>query len=267
MTTALKSPSLWLTAVVFVGIINMAIGAAPAHYLAVNAAALGLALAAMRLSPAIDDGQAPLAIAVGAVIVLFFPVLTGPEVDGVSRWIGLGPVQLHSGMLVLPVLAALLSRLKPAHRLTLVALAAIAVSIQPDRASAIALLAATGAAMLVKRSAVNAIQLLLAGLAGLAVLATFAQPDVLLPVRFVETVFSDAWQHHPAVAVILMAIIVATLTLPALGHRTRIPAAASVAGFAIAPLIGAYPVPLLGYGASAILGFGLAVAVARPTVQ
>ncbi len=109
----------------------------------------------------------------------------------------------------------------------------------------------------------NAAQLLLAAL---AVLATFAQPDGLQPVRFVETILSDAWQHHPAVAVMLMGILAVTLTLPAVGHPDRFPAAATVAGFAVASLIGAYPVPLLGYGASSILGFGLAIAAARRSV-
>ncbi len=142
MTIALRFPGLWLTAIVIVGIVNMAVGSAPLHYLAVNAVALVLALAAIRFTPAIGNGRVPLAIAVGAVLLLFLPLLMGPDVDGVSRWIGFGPVQLHSGMLAFPVLAALLSRLKSVQRLTLIALAAMAVSIQPDRASASALLAA-----------------------------------------------------------------------------------------------------------------------------
>ncbi len=259
----LRSPGFWLAAIVIIGIANMAIGGAPSHYLAVNAAALGLALAAIGLMPSNSRRTFPLAIAVTAVIILILPLLIGPEVTGMRRWVGFGAVQLHSGMLALPVLAAVLLQLKPVNRLILIALAASAIAVQPDRASAMALFAASGAVVYANRSAVNAAQLLLAAL---AVLATFAQPDVLQPVRFVETILSDAARHHLAAAAMLIAILAATLILPALRYPDRAVAAAAVAGYAVASLIGAYPVPLLGYGASSILGFGLAIAAARRSV-
>jgi cell division protein FtsW (lipid II flippase) len=259
----LKSPGLWLAVSVIIGIAHMVTGGAPPHFMIINAAALGIALVIIRFAPAVDEGRAPVALAAAAIAILIFPLLTGPEVAGASRWIGVGPVTLHSGMLMLPILAALLFRLKPAPQVAVVALAAIAVSLQPDRASAMALLAGTGALAFANRSATRAAQMVLAGL---AIWATFAQPDTLQPVRFVENVVSDSWRQNPLVGAILLASLVATLVIPVSGNRRLFPVAAILAGFTFASLIGAYPVPLVGYGASAILGFGLAIAAARQPV-
>jgi hypothetical protein len=264
MRFARTSPSLWLTASVIAGIAYMAMNGAPLHYPAINAIALGLALVLMRIAPGADSSRAPIGLAAIAIFVLALPILAGPEVKGVNRWIELGPVRLHSGMLVLPMLAVILPRLKPMHQVATLALAAIAVSLQPDRASAIALMAGAGASLGAHRSSAAAALFLTAGF---SVWASFAQPDVLTAVPFVENVLPDAWRAAPLGTVALAAALFAAIFFPAFGNGRLFPMAAVLAGFTIASLIGAYPVPLIGYGASAILGFGLAVAAARQPVQ
>jgi hypothetical protein len=257
------SPSLWLIIVVMTGIANMVVGSAPVHYIAINAVALVAALAIMRFLPAIETEHAVLVVSAVAIFALALPLLIGPDLEGIRRWIGLGPVQLHSGMLVLPMLVALFPRLKSAHGITAVALAAVAISLQPDRASAIALLTGTAALLVANRSATNALQLLCAGV---AVAVTFMRPDALEPVAFVENVLPDAWRSNPLLAVLLGASLAAALFIPAIGHQKLIPVMATVGGFAVASLLGAYPVPVIGYGAAAIIGYGLAVAAARQPV-
>jgi uncharacterized membrane protein YccC len=73
--------------------------------------------------------------------------------------------------------------------------------------------------------------------------------------------------NNPLLAAILAASLAATIIIPALGKRRLVPVTATFAGFAIASFLGAYPVPLLGYGAASILGFGLAIAMKRVDVS
>jgi cell division protein FtsW (lipid II flippase) len=263
MKFPLTAPSLWLIICVLAGIANMAAGSAPPHYMAINAVALAAALAMIRFVPTIKTERAAIMASAFVLFALGLPLLIGPELEGVRRWIGLGPVQLHSGMFVLPMLFVLLPRLQSAHALAATAVASILISLQPDRASAIALLAGTGALLFAKRSAPDAVQLLCAGL---AVGVTIIRPDVLEPVAFVENVLPDAWLKNRLLAAALAASLAATVIMPAIGNRSLVPVTATLAGFAIASLTGAYPVPLIGYGAAAIIGFGLAIAAARQPV-
>jgi hypothetical protein len=254
------SPILWLILSVTAGIVYLMISGAPLHYPAINAIALGLGLALIRFMPWPKSDNTNTALAAAAVFALFLPLLIGPELGGIRRWIGLGPFQLHSGMMVLPMLVTLLPHLKPRQRIYMIAAACIAISIQPDRASAVALLAGTSAILLADKSVSNALPTICAfG----AVCTTLIQPDSLEAVRFVERVIIDAWQDSPLVASLLAATLLATLIIPGLRSRSLIAASAVMAGFAIASLLGVYPVPFIGYGASSVLGFSLAVAANR----
>jgi hypothetical protein len=264
MKLAPTPPHLWLIICVLAGIANMAAGSAPSHYLAINAFALATALALIRFVPAIKTERAVIIASAFAIFALGLPLLIGPDLEGVRRWIGIGPVQLHSGMLVLPMLVMLLHRLASPYGIAATAFASILISLQPDRASAIALLAATGALLVAHRSTTHLIQLLCAGL---AIGVTFMRPDILEPVPFVENVLSDAWLKNPLLAVGLAASLAAAVIMPVLGNVRFCPVTATLAGFATASFLGAYPSPLLGYGAAAIVGFGLAIAAARQPVQ
>jgi hypothetical protein len=254
------SPGLWLTICVTAGIVYMMMGGAPLHYPAINAIALVMALALMHFMPRSKNQSANTALAAGTVLVLFLPLVIGPELNGVRRWVGIGPFQLHSGMMVLPMLATLLPRLKPALRISMIAAACVAISIQPDRASAIALLTGTIAILIMDKSVPNVLSVICT-IASVGV--TFIQSDSLEAVRFVERVLVDAWHYSPLIASVLGAALVASLIIPTLTRRDLRAAFAVMAGFAIASLLGVYPVPFIGYSASSILGFGLAVAAIR----
>lgn len=255
------SPGLWLAIGVGSGLVHMAANGAPPSYLAVNAGALGLALALMRFVHV--PRNSGLLVAAAAVLLLL-PMLLGPEVGGASRWVGIGPLLLHSGMLALPALMAIAPRLAPPYRIASVALAATAIAFQPDLASAIALLAGASAVLASSRTATDAGQVVLAGA---ALCATLIQPDILQPVRFVENVLSDAWQTSAVAALVLAAVLIAAIIVPPLANRQLLPSYATMGGFAVASLFGPYPTPLIGYGAAAIIGLGLAVAVTPKPMQ
>ncbi len=256
----LTSPQFWLAVCVVAGIAHMALGGAPLHYMVINGIALGFALAMLLFVRGSVSWIAVEGIAAGAVIFLFAPLFIGPNIDGVQRWLGWGSLQLHSGMLVLPLFVSIVARLKFAHQMVAIALASLAVTLQPDRASAIALLAGMAAHFWATRSWKGAALMLFAVC---AVVATLGQPDVLEPVRFVENVLRDAGRESPLVAIILSTALVAALVIPVLLNRKYLPIAATISGFAFAALFGAYPTPLIGYGAASILGYGFALAAER----
>lgn len=244
------------------GLAYLAAFGAPVRLIAVNAGALMLALAWAMLGRLPARPGARLGLATLGAGLLFLPVLVGPEVGGVSRWLPAGPVLLHSGTLLLPlvvVLAAHTERLGP----SILALAAAALAVQPDAAMLAGLAAAAAMLAGLRRSVGFALVALAA--AGLALL-TFGR-GTLEPQPFTEGVLAQVWQSAPLAAMALAALLF--LAAPALMLRARsIPRAEALALAALLVTLGAmaclapFPFPLIGYGASPILGFGLALSAA-----
>lgn len=241
---------------VVAGLAWMTFGGAPTGWIAVNALALVLALALATLLPLPRTERGILILAGLLVLALWAIALAGAPVDGVRRWVGIGPVRLHLGYLTLPLLVLLTARLPGLPALALLLAALGATVLQPDLAAT----AALTASMLVA-----AVQRL--GVAGriMAVSSLMAcyyllgQPDTLAPVRFVEHVQRDAWAVQPAAG--------AALTLAGLAPLLLLRQAAPLAAFLVAAglmaFAGPYPSILIGYGAAPILGFGLALAALR----
>ena len=258
-TAAPRWPALLVLALpVLAGLGYMAAFGAPRSYLAVNALALGLGFvwAGFGRAPAAATSRRLLALVLVALLAL--PLLTGPALDGVARWIPAGPVTLHAGMLTLPALALLAAQDRPygPHFL----LAGVLLSLlQPDAAGALALTCAAGGIALGARDRLFG----LVALVGLVAAFAASAHDDLPPQAFVEYVFAEAAHHSVAVAVALFLALAASLGAIvrwAGGTRTeRLAAAGALTGFALASLIGSYPTPLVGYGASAILGLALAL--------
>lgn len=244
------------------GLAYLAAFGAPARLLAVNAGALVLALLWAAWGRLPSGPKARLGFAALGAGLLFLPVLIGPEVGGVSRWLRAGPVLLHSGALLLPlvvVLAGRAERFGPA----VLGIATAALAVQPD-AAMLAGVAAAGAVLAAMHRSVGFTMVVLAA-AGLAAL-TLGR-GTLEPQVFTEGVLAQVWQSAPLAALVLGALLF--LAAPALLlHAAHIPRAEALALTALLVTLGAmaclapFPFPLIGYGASPILGFGLALSAA-----
>jgi hypothetical protein len=232
---------------------------APARLIAVNAGALVAALlwaAWGRLPP---GHGARLGFAASAAMLLFVPLLSGPDLGGVTRWLRAGPVLLHSGALLLPlivVLAARETRWGPA----LLALAGGALALQPDAASLTAL--ALASAVLAALSRSLAFLAVGAG-AGLLAALTF-DAGALAPQLYTEGVLAHVAGRSLAGAIALGLLLFGAtawlaLALPEALRREATALAALLAGLGAMAVLGPFPFPLIGYGASPILGFGLAL--------
>lgn len=191
--------------------------------------------------------------------------LAGPGQQGVHRWLDLGPVQLNAAALVLPAAIATFNRASVAISVPCLALIAVILAWQPDISQLVGL--ALAAIIL----ATARIGLRGAAISSLAAAVAFAiclsRPDPLDPVPHVESIFGLGWSQSPGLAIVMgaslgIAALSPLLVRPALPARTGIPLAlaAYLSATALAPLFGAYPVPLAGYGLSFVIGWWLGFA-------
>ncbi len=197
------------------------------------------------------------------ILALFAATFAGPSVDGVHRWFGLGPLNLHAGMLLLPTLLVILPGLNARLACGIILVAAALFALQPDFASVFALCASTLVCFILTRNRWAFIALL--GTC-VALALTLLISDDLAPVSFVETVVQDAFARHSLISIgmILSVAMAAAAPILSLSIKTAASAArllgwsACLIGYFLASLIGDYPTPLLGYGVSPIFGFGCA---------
>ena len=218
-------------------------------------------------------------VVLGAGLLLAATLLFA-GLQGVHRWINVGPLRLNVAELVLPAAAVAWAGLAAEGRrrgaglvVVAAAIAAVLVS-QPDASQAAAWGAAVVGAAALSRSARE--RWVLAAILLLAAVAAALRPDPLAPVPEVEGIVGLALRTSPWLALAAVASLAAAVAAPALLSWSR-RGAAGPAGLALSLLlgtaagasaVGAFPVPLVGMGVSPIvgawLGVGLLAARARP---
>ena len=229
--------------------------------------AVGLALNPWRPGP---KGAAAL---IGATLALLFATL-GDAGSGVHRWVAVGPVVLQPASIVLPfVIWALAVARTNWWAGALTGAFALVLAIQPDAASATALLLALVALTVVRgRAAAPDVTALLMALA--ATVWSWTRVDLLPAVAHVERVVPEAFAANP-VAGLAAGLMLVLLPLPFLlrtvgtGERAVSAGLAGLwIGLVVGNLFGNYPAPVVGYGASLVIGWlaslGLCLSRARP---
>ncbi len=250
---------------VIAGLVFMAFAGAPIAYLITNAAAAFCVVITFWRVPHINLRSSLLAVTI-IIPALLAGTFAGPAVENVHRWIALGPLKLHVAMLVLPVFATQMFRQNKRIIAAVAALVALIVALQPDRASASALFLASFFWFCFVRGWWPLATLFISGA---ALVSTMFTADTLPPVRFVEDVVGEAALFHSGIAAVLVVTILVAIAAPLYAvwrnHFGRVPPVtawpACLTGYFLASLAGPYPVPLLGYGVSSILGFGLSLAL------
>jgi hypothetical protein len=257
-----------------VGLVAIRLAGAPNAALIVQAGALvvgaliavGLAFNPWRPGP---KGAATL---IGVALALLFATLG--EGTGVHRWIAVGPVVLQPASIMLPfVVWALAVARTNWWGGALAGAFALVLAIQPDAASATALLLALVALAVVHgRATAQDVTALLMALA--ATVWSWTRVDPLPAVAHVERVVPEAFAANP-VAGVVAGLMLILLPLPFMlrassgGERA---VAAGLAGLWIGlvagNLFGNYPAPVVGYGASLAIGWlaslGLVLSRAGP---
>ncbi|AXE65003.1 hypothetical protein BBF93_12805 [Hyphomonas sp. CACIAM 19H1] len=233
------------------GIVYLIAAGAPLLYPSVNAATFGLGAAFVLIAGRARLPTGPVLFALAAALMA--TSLFGVTADGATRWIALGPLTLQPSLILLPVMGTAFARQPTRLAAAAIAIAAVAMALQPDRAMAGAL-AAGLAAVAALRPRRETVLVLIISLMAFA--AAFLQPDQLPAMPFVERVFYTSFAVHPLAGLAVLASA-GVLLLPALLARSATGAAFGAVWLAIlfAAALGNYPTPFAGYGASAILGY------------
>lgn len=189
--------------------------------------------------------------------------LLAPAVEGVHRWVPLGPVRLHAAAVLLPLLLVAMHGLSQARGWWISTGVGVCVAfvllLQPDAAQATAFAAGCLVLLLppARRNPPRLICLLsLPLLAGL----TWLRRDPLAPVPHVEGIVGLAAGLGAGWAV---AAVVSLLVLPipffhagrGAGKHAGLALGTYVTITVLAPFLGHFPVPVMGYGVSPILGY------------
>jgi len=240
------------------GLAWMAAAGAPLRYLAVNLIALLLGFLAVVVLGRVGDVRRGIVDLMLAALLLL-TALAGVSADGVTRWVPVGGVMLQPGLVLLPILALRFARTRNGLSTLAILLAALALALQPDRATAGALAAAMAVLAIFRPDRYVLIAL---AAAGAAFAATLLRADPSPAVPFVDQIFFTSFGIHP-LAGLAVAAGAALLLVPAavgLAGSAETRAAYGVFGAVwlaviLAALLGNYPTPLVGYGGSAILGY------------
>jgi hypothetical protein len=216
------------------------------------------------------ESAAPTLAAVG--ITLLALTFVDPGLDHVHRWLALGPVRLHASAIASPlVLAAALGLVahgRGAWAGIAIALAQALHAVQPDAAQSTALalgcIVALASWPMPLRARIVAIAMTAA-----SVIPAWHAADPLTPVPEVEGVVALAaalGRPTQILAVGVLALVPASLAWVASRvERATIDRAmcsglvAYVVGIVVAPMFGEFPVPLIGFGASPVLGLGVCI--------
>lgn len=272
--------SVQVVATAVVGLLAIKLSGSPTAALIVQSAALvlggliaiGLAFNLWRPGP---KGAATL---IGVTLALLFATLGETSTEGVHRWIAVGPVMLQPASIALPfvVWAVAVARTNWWGG-ALTGAVALVLGIQPDAASATALLLALSALAFVRgRVTAQDVTALLMALA--ATVWAWTRADPLPAVAYVERVVPTAFAANPVLGIVAGLGLV-LLPLPFLLRAIAARAQGRAEDFAVAlalsgvwiglilgNLLGNYPAPVVGYGASLIIGWlaSLGLCLQRP---
>ena len=267
----------------------MAAGGALAVYAIINAAALviGMALLAIVLRQRDDSARLEGAFVLAAAAGLLATAMLGITIDGAVRWVRIGVVSLQPSLILLPLMivafarqsggAATLGMIVATLGMIVATLgmivAALAMALRPDRAMA-GTLAAGLAFVAMQRPDRPTMVAFATAIIGFC--ATLLRPDILPATAFVDHVVIDAFALSGVAGGALSGVaggalsgiaggaLVAgamLLVLPALARsETGLVFAAIWLAILVAPMLGNYPTPLLGYGGSGIIGYLLSLA-------
>lgn len=250
------------------GMLHFLVGGAPFTYVVLNGLSLLFGLVIVLIPMRSVTGRAAAGLVAFGVAGIAITLLNGFDLEGVRRWLPIGPVRLHAAMLLLPAIMVLLPRLSGGWQIGIVIALAAVFAIQPDLGAALAL----AAAFLSSRVGGGEYRVAGVGVAAsiAAVAITALRPDPLDPVTFVERVIPDAFAANAMLGVLIGVTLLFACVVPLLVQTVNARAARSLAGvmagFTLASTIGPYPVPLSGFGASSILGYALALALLRVSI-
>ena len=201
-------------------------------------------------------------LSVFALLATFFST----EVEGVQRWIALGPIQVYVSAIVVPIIMIAVWRLlqqgQTLRALTTIGCVTIILALQPD-ASMVTAFSVVSIIMiwqkLTKLPKVIAVSLLV----GLSA-STWIFLDTLAPVAYVEGIFE--WvSAFGVIATIIGSVALVLMVIPFFLYSPKKQQLLAICFGLFYSLIllsnsvGHFPIPLMGYGISPVIGYFIAI--------
>ncbi|MEO0425584.1 MAG: hypothetical protein AAF184_24835, partial [Pseudomonadota bacterium] len=180
---------------VLLGLAFMLAADAPRSYGLANLSALIAAVALCRASgvPVPFGRRDPATVALLLAALLFGSTVLGTTVDGITRWVHLGPLAVQPSLILLPALLVTYSYRATATSTAAVLIAVVALAMQPDSAMLGVTALCTGfVAVARKRLATAGVT----AAACAALLHTSSLPARLEPAPFVDDVLYAAFEAH-----------------------------------------------------------------------
>jgi cell division protein FtsW (lipid II flippase) len=193
--------------------------------------------------------------------------LFGADLNGVFRWVRLGPLRLHPMAIITPLLLLTLvwlwEKRETAWTLVLIGMALALFVVQPDAGQATAF--AAGVAVLAIRPDKRRLpRFVMVVLAALGAFLAWRQPDPLAGVEMVEHILGHAFAMQVGLGIVAV-LALGMLPGSALIHSVKFStnSVARTYGFSLMAYFtasilvvmwGEFPMPVLGFGASPILG-------------
>jgi cell division protein FtsW (lipid II flippase) len=211
-------------------------------------------------------------IVIFLTLASLFSTIWFPSIQGVHRWLYVGPVRLHAAAIFLPVLllalAWLLGKELKIIACTLTFSVEGLLAYQPDAAQGTAFAFSAGWLLIRRGKLSRTASGLASGALLICLILAWLQPDPLPAVVYVEGVVGMAARISAGLAIVCIGAL-AMLLLPyvwvSLRSRAQPDADLGIA-FAIyfgVTMLGSalrnFPVPILGYGASPIIGYFIAI--------
>lgn len=243
------------------GLVYMNVAGAPTAYLAMNLSALviGFLLAGILALCARSARLSAGAISVTLAILLLLTSLFGTTASGATRWIALGGLSVQPSLLILPIMAICFAHSRDMPSTVGVAIASLAVAMQPDRGMSGAL-AAGMLVLALLRPERNV--MIAAGAAISGFVASMLQADVQPAMPYVDQILYSSFDVHPLAGMAVFAGAALMIMPSIIGGLYDIERLETYAVFGIvwlavivAAALGNYPTPLVGYGGSAIIGY------------
>jgi len=276
----LKGPALALiaqvTATAAISLLAIRAAGAGTASVAVQAAAFLIgAMALWAASRMARPSRGPkLTSAAAILVVAVFMLTTGVEMQGAHRWLALGPVLIHpASLLGAPLLWLVAQDADDVWSAGVAALTILTFGLSFDGAASLAFAVGTTGLLTAARGSWKTLAPL-AALAWILALWSLTRAQALPRVPYVEDVVPTVWAVAPVLGVAaVIALILLSAPLLWMGWRARGIGAAGLAmagfwiGLSAANLLGAYPAPVVGYGASPVIGWLVAVGLAMASTR
>lgn len=251
-----------------IGLAYLLVSGAPLTKILVNGGAIviGILLAlSLRLSARATDSVVT-AIALIGAFILFGTAIFGYAIEDARRWLLIGPFFIQTSLILLPLIAVCFARVQNFRTTVAVVVAAFAMAAQPDRAMAAMLFVAVAIVGMMRPNKLTASA---AVLCAMTFATTLLLPDRLPAVPFVDHILWSAFDIGLWVGLSLWAgclLLISPIIFVPKTERTVVHYTFASCWLALitAAAVGAYPTPIVGYGASAIIGYFLSLIFLQP---